>query len=411
MIPSSMPAPKRYVVVGAGHRAGYMFVKPLATQYPGTAVLAGVFDASEAALQRSREAAGNPALPVFTDWDRMMREVNPDALVIATPDNTHAGFMDRALRAGKRAISEKPLCTRLEDIATIRAALATPGSEGFVSHNIRYTREIKAIHDLVADGRIGRLIAMNFEEMLDRKHGAYYFRRWHRMRANTGGLLIHKASHHFDFLNWIAGSRPATLAATGGLAFYGSKGPFRHTRCPGCPHQSRCDFWFDSEDGAIPDLCVFDAAIDIEDHAAVVYSYENDVRVTYALSTFSPYEGVHFSLEGTKGRIELHEVVDTQWSPGRITVPGMEAYYKATLTEFLPGVGRREIVLPEVEGGHGGGDTAIRHDLFVHPWDAPKPAALATVEDGIQAVLLGLASSRSIAEGGRLVRVQELVKV
>lgn len=399
-------APRRYVVAGVGHRAGYMFVKPLATDYPETARLAGLFDVREEAMRGARAAVRDEALPCFTDFDAMLRAVNPDAVIVTTPDHTHAEYVVRTLRAGKRAISEKPLCTKAEDIAAIREALKTPGAAGFVSHNIRYTREIMAIRNLVAEGRIGRLLSMTFTEMLDWRHGAYYFRRWHRMRANTGGLLIHKASHHFDFLNWIAGSTPATAAAVGGLAFYGSAGPFRHTRCPGCPHRDRCEFWFDSQGGTIPDLCVYDAAIDIEDHAAVVYTYANGVRCTYTLTTFSPYEGVRFALEGTRGRLELTEFVDTQWSPGRTTVPGLEPFYGSKLVEYLPGAGVREVPLPDVEGGHGGGDVAIRRDLFTHAWDAPPPAALATIEDGAQAVMLGLASSLSIAHGGRLVDVQ-----
>src|SRR5204863_6660415 len=103
----------------------------------------------------------------------------------------------------------------------------------------------------------------------------------------------------------------------------------RHTRCPGCPHQAQCEFWIDSQDGAIADLCVYDSTIDIEDHAAVVYTYANGVRCTYSLTTFSPYEGVKFVLEGTRGRLELAEFVDTKWSPGRTEMPGLEPLYGA----------------------------------------------------------------------------------
>ena len=57
--------------------------------------------------------------------------------------------------------------------------------------------------------------------MLDTKHGADYFRRWHRDKAHSGGLLVHKASHHFDLVNWWIQSAPTRVFASGGLRFYG----------------------------------------------------------------------------------------------------------------------------------------------------------------------------------------------
>ena len=57
--------------------------------------------------------------------------------------------------------------------------------------------------------------------MLDTSHGADYFRRWHRQKANSGGLLVHKASHHFDLVNWWIADWPETVVAMGALGFYG----------------------------------------------------------------------------------------------------------------------------------------------------------------------------------------------
>ena len=49
---------------------------------------------------------------------------------------------------------------------------------------------------------------MHFEWLLDVRHGADYFRRWHRDKANSGGLLVHKATHHFDLVNWWLAAAP-----------------------------------------------------------------------------------------------------------------------------------------------------------------------------------------------------------
>lgn len=62
---------------------------------------------------------------------------------------------------------------------------------------------------------------MHFEWLLDTVHGADYFRRWHRQKSNSGGLMVHKSGHHFDLVNWWINAEPAVVAGFGQLAFYG----------------------------------------------------------------------------------------------------------------------------------------------------------------------------------------------
>ena len=67
---------------------------------------------------------------------------------------------------------------------------------------------------------IGEVLSVDFHWMLDTRHGADYFRRWHRNKANSGGLIIHKATHHFDLINWLLSSVLETVYATGHFRFY-----------------------------------------------------------------------------------------------------------------------------------------------------------------------------------------------
>ncbi len=67
------------------------------------------------------------------------------------------------------------------------------------------------------------MISIHFEWLLDTVHGADYFRRWHRQKGNSGGLMVHKSGHHFDLVNWWIGSEPETVAGMGKTAFYGKE--------------------------------------------------------------------------------------------------------------------------------------------------------------------------------------------
>ena len=297
-----------------------------------------------------------PNLPQYTDFDEMLARSNCDVVVVSTRDASHAGYIVRALRAGKRVISEKPLCVNAEQCRQIVRAQQETGGTVFVTHNARYGAAETMIHKLLREGAIGRVITMTFHELLDRRHGADYFRRWHRNKSNSGGLLIHKASHHFDLLNWWAGSKADQLSAQGGLEFYGAAGPFHGPRCSACPHAKRCAFHFDlsadadakamyqqaeSEDGYARDGCVFDPGIDIEDHASVLYRYQNGIHVTYSLHAFSPLEGYIISFEGTEGRLEYNTHKNTNWAMGSIITPGLEKMAGPLAAADPPGQGHR----------------------------------------------------------------------
>src|SRR5690606_17303544 len=82
---------------------------------------------------------------------------------------------------------------------------------------------------------------------LDRKHGADYFRRWHSEMKNSGGLLVHKSTHHFDIVNWWMDSRPAEVHAFGSRVMYGDRRKEKGERCLTCNYKSTCEFYMDIE--------------------------------------------------------------------------------------------------------------------------------------------------------------------
>lgn len=413
----------RYVLAGCGGRGTSMFGKPLACDFPSSASLVGLFDLNAKRMAASAEMIGRPNLPQYTDYDEMLRKADCDAVAVATRDASHAGYIVRALQAGKMVVSEKPLCVNAEQIRQIVRAQQATGGTVFVTHNARYGAPETAIHKLLREGAIGEVLTMTFHELLDRRHGADYFRRWHRNKSNSGGLLIHKASHHFDLLNWWAGSKADRLTAQGGLRFYGQNGPFHGPRCSTCPHARRCEFHIDlfanadarkmyqeaeSEDGYVRDGCVFDPGIDIEDHAAVLYSYENGIQVTYSLHAFSPLEGYIISIEGTRGRLEYNMLKSTAWAMGSVTTPGMEKIQGETVRLIRPGKGIEQIPVSRLEGGHGGADPALRVEFFGKPLGSALTERMAPLDQAVQAVLVGAAANVSIATG-QPVRVQTLL--
>lgn len=415
-------APKRYALVGTGGRGLGMFARPLSEDFPETAELAALCDTNPIRLANVAAELPRP-VPTFTDFEEMMRQADPDAVVVATRDSAHAGYVVAALRAGKRAVCEKPLCTTAAQCREILAAADESDGLCLVTHNCRYGAAENAIRDILRSGRLGEPMFIQFDETLDRCHGADYFRRWHGRKASSGGLLIHKASHHFDILNWWADSTPIRVSAQASLRFYGANGPFRHTRCRDCPHVDACEFHADmfkreiyrklylaaeSADGYFRDGCVFDPEIDAEDQAAALIGYESGLQVSYSLVAYSPYESQRVVIEGTKGRLEYFAGINTGWVVDSKPLPGIEEIATEQIRLYLPGEGATEVPIQRPEGGHGGADPQLRADFFGRPWDAPPNERMASVAQAVQAVLIGAAANESIATG-RPISVQDLV--
>lgn len=419
----------RYVLAGVGGRGLGFFADALRGDYRDLCELVGLFDFSLARLEAVNRQWGT-ALPIYTDYDAMLRELDPDGVIIATSDASHADYVVQTLAAGKRAVVEKPLGVSAAQVRRVLdAAAMQPATNSVVAHNMRYESAIQQIKGLIADGALGQVLNILCHENLDRHHGADYFRRWHRFRANSGGLLIQKGSHHFDALNWLVGSRPRRVIARGGLYHYGRRGPFRSARCTGCPHTAQCVYdadlrsWAEAhgdlgelyqagerDTGYVRDGCVFDERIDIEDHMEVLYDYENGVEVVYSLTAFASLESFRLEIEGTEGRLVYEDIMPTDWTPGNRVVPGLESFESRRMTLYSFQSGVREIPAADWPPHWETDRSSLLPELFGRPLRAPLTDRQASLEDGAWAVLVGAAANLSMAEDSRPVDVRALLE-
>ena len=128
--------------------------------------------------------------------------------------------------AGRDVVTEKPMTVDAAALpAHPRRGRPTPAGGSRSPSTTATTRCTRQVRELLADGAIGEIGSVHFEWLLDVRHGADYFRRWHRDKANSGGLLVHKASHHFDLVNWWLGADARSRCTPPGrLFFYGEDG-------------------------------------------------------------------------------------------------------------------------------------------------------------------------------------------
>lgn len=422
---------KRCAVVGIGHRS-HAWIPEIVTTYREQAELVALCDPMLARCHDANRYFGSTAA-CYEDFDKMLAEAQPDLVIVIVPENAHADCIVKAFDAGCEVATEKPLCTTAEDGLRILEAERRSGKKLFMGFNYRHIPLCSKIRELLVSGAIGQPLSCDLTWYLDyRGHGASYFRRWHRLMQISGGLLITKATHHFDLANWWIGDRPETVYANCALNFFGKgKGSFQGTRCRDCSHKNECDFYFDIKDKERKsielgykvntvrdyegDTCVFSDDIDIYDTMAVMVRYRKGALLNYTLNASVPYEGWNLAINGTKGRLES-KITDNKPSPGwqqrhEIVGPNGKTlrgkgfritdWPKDYSIHIMPHVGDDyEIKLPNIADGHGGGDFRIFDALFKRTLQDNDPLGLfASAEDGVASMIIGASANESARTG------------
>lgn len=433
---------RRYAVVGLGARA-QAFVDALAGPYADRAELAGFCDVNETRMAVHNrwlaERHGYLAVPQYRaeDFDRMLTEQRVDVVVVTSVDRTHDEYIVGALAAGCDVVTEKPMTTDPERCSRILAAAEKSAGSVRVAFNYRYNPAHEKVREVLASGAVGDIGSVHFEWLLDVRHGADYFRRWHRDKANSGGLMVHKATHHFDLVNWWLDAEPVTVYADGRLFFYGDENGGRrglardYERAHGSaaaeddPFAIKLDrseqlraLYLDAEheDGYHRDQNVFAPGITIEDDMAVLVRYSSGASLSYHLTAYSPWEGYRIGFNGSSGRLELlvrENVFASRPEEQRHSTAVQHGDTRSGETEVLLSLHPHwqppeTLMAGELGQGHGGGDKRLLDSLFGSPAEDPL-GCTADHQDGARSLLIGLAANRSFTTG-QAVEVSSLLR-
>src|SRR3954468_13567713 len=156
---------KRLALAGTGSRGSSMWGENLVRHYADRVELVGLFDRNPLRSRAAQRIIGTTA-PVFEQFDGMLQQARPDAVMIATVDATHAQYIVRALDLGFDVITEKPMCTSEDQCQAILDAVRRSGRHVTVTLNARHTREAKKVKALLQEGAIGEIVAVDFHEYL-----------------------------------------------------------------------------------------------------------------------------------------------------------------------------------------------------------------------------------------------------
>lgn len=278
-----------------------------------------------------------------------------DAVVVATPNMTHAALLDDLLPTDLHVLVEKPLCTTVADCRRIVAASAGREALVWVGLEYRYMPPVARLIREVHGGSVGRVRMVSIRE-----HRFPFLPKvgdWNRFSRNTGGTLVEKCCHFFDLMNHITGATPVRVLASG------------------AQDVNHLD---ERYDGEVPDIL---------DNAFVIVEYDDASRALLDLCMFA---------EGSEHQEELAVVGDL----GKV-----EAFLPSSEVRIGTRAGGRAGVVAEVvhdervayEGFHHG-SSYLEHLDFLAAIRRGGPPDVSPA-DGLLSVAMGVAAHRSIDEG------------
>lgn len=192
----------KFAVVGASFaRAAYL---PALRHVPDAEVVAVASNRLESA-RSAAEAFGVPH--AYADWREMLDRHRPDAVLIATPTDTHAAITLAALDAGAHVVCEKPTAMDAAEARSMLEKAEALGRVHMIDHELRFNPNRRRIAELIASGELGEIrhvnianIGSSWADPASRPRGD-----WWSLAEQGGGRLGANGSHQVDMVRWWLG--------------------------------------------------------------------------------------------------------------------------------------------------------------------------------------------------------------
>ena len=353
----------RYGLIGAG-MMGREHVRNLAL-IPGTRI-AAMADPDENSRIEGAKAAGGE-VELFSDHRQLLERGDVDVVVIASPNDTHKSILEDVFSAPKAlpVFVEKPICTRIDDVAPLARAAKAHKAPIWVGMEYRYMPPVAGLVGQVRAGTIG-----NLRMLALREHRFPFLAKvgdWNRFSRRTGGTLVEKCCHFFDLMRLIMRDEVVRVYASGAMDVNHRDERYR---------------------GEMPDIV---------DNAYAVVDFRSGARAMLDLCMFA--EGSFWQEEiaavGDKGKVECFVPAAPRFWPG---AAGRQSEIVVSPRE-PKGPIRSTVEVDEhvLKAGEHHGATYFQHEKFHRAVIEGAPVEV-TVEDGLKAVVIGLAAELSITE-------------
>ncbi len=365
----------------------------------------------------------------FSSEEEFFKEKRADLLTVTTLDADHVRQCLAGLKTGYDILLEKPVTDKKEECFALLEAQKKYGGKVLVCHVLRYANSFRKVEELLKEGAVGRLVAIQAIEQVVYWHQAHSYVRGNWRRAeDTTPMILAKCCHDLDLLQHFAGSKCESVSSVGDLTYFTSvnapEGAAK--RCLDCKYLDRCPYsaktlyiekwkkqgrpencWpYNVLTMALPlteeaigeaikngpyGRCVFACDNDVVDHQLTQMTFQNGVKATLTMTAFTAEGGRIMKFYGTTGEVVLDETRD--------------------VIEVKPFGGEKRALelsaLNESGYGHGGGDYGLVRELYEVLCGREKTTT--SLEESVESHLIGICAEESRKAGGKLVKIHENV--
>lgn len=412
-------------IIGVGARGADAYGWQLFEQKDRFKIVA-LCDLRKDRMERFAKKWGIPAENVFTDENEFFKEKRADLLLVATQDKDHYGHCLKGFEIGYDIMTEKPLTDSRQECEDLLAAQQKSGKKALVCHVLRYAPAFLKAAEIIENGDIGQLVAINALERVGHWHQAHSYVRGNWRNTDVAApMILAKCCHDLDLLQFYAKSKCVSISSVGDLVHFKKENAPEGAaeRCVDCPHKATCrydaekiyiqiwknrgcpvDIWPYNvlteppitEEKLLKALqegpygrCVYKCDNNVVDHQLTTMTFANGVKATLTMTGFTAPGGRRYHFHGTQGELVLDE------SENRIT-----------LQKYLDGPEVIDLAKLEDSGyAHGGGDIFIIKTLY----DVLEGngTAATSFEASIESHLMGIAAEESRLQGGKLIYIHK----
>lgn len=374
----------RIGIIGFGKRIQGMF-NTLERQEMGDITLAAITDIRNDEIKKLLEEEGRNPLEInyYDNPDKMMDNEELDGIMIGTRCSLHTQMAIKVLERNVPLFLEKPVSTNIEDFFRLKEAGEKTKAQVVVSFPLRTSNIVKTVKEIIDSGKIGTV--EHVQAINNVPYGRGYYHNWYRDENETQGLFLQKATHDFDYINYLLGTKPVEICAmTSKQIFKGNKpvGLF----CKDCDEYYTCDespyvikkYY---KDKVIGEMCCYAVDTGNEDSGSAIIRYNTGMHIGYSQNFFARHKaGARGArLLGFKGTLEFD-------------------WYKREIKIFMhqtPRVDTYKFDMPD--GSHFGGDDALAEN-FIKVMQG-KEDSVAPLEAGLLSTLMCIKAKESALTG------------
>ncbi len=360
--------------------------------------IVGVVDPDEDGVRKRMQSGDAEKCKFYPTLKEMIHHARPDALAIGTRCNLHAAYAIEAAAYPLPLFLEKPVATSMEQALALEKAASGGRARILVSFPLRLSPLCRLAKRYIEDGAIGRadhISATNYVH-----YGTVYFERGYGNYAVTQGLFLQKATHDFDYIQYLMGENIVRVAAmaTRGKIFGGNKPA--GLICSRCVEQETClespvNRKINNSLGSTLDHeCVFSSGLGTPESG--MNEESSSALIEFASGAHGVYTQVFFTRRNAARR-----------------GPVISGYQGTLEFDWLKDELRRvrhhepftETVRADAGEEHHGGDSALARNFIAMIARQAEP--LAPLEAGLQSVYACLAAKES-TEAGQFVLVRQV---